>query len=295
MAASDNTARLARPMESEREFAFTEENFRRVRELIYKHAGIALNETKRNMVYSRLARRLRATGTASFDAYLATVESGSGPEWQPFVNALTTNLTFFFREQHHFPLLAEHLLNCRGKGEIRIWCAAASTGEQPYSMAITACEALGTAAQSVRILATDIDTSVLDRARKGEYPEESLDKVAPELRRRYFLRGAGENQGLVRARPQLQQMISFRQLNLLAPTWPGMQAFDAIFCRNVMIYFDKPTQHRILERFVPLLASGGRLFMGHSETLNQARDLFRLEGRTVYTAVRDDATLGRVA
>jgi chemotaxis protein methyltransferase CheR len=269
--------------ESTREFAFSKPDFEKVRSLIYRHAGIALGESKQNMVYSRLAQRLRALKLESFGAYLALIEHGRGKEWQCFVNSLTTNLTYFFREPHHFTLLAELLSSLREQSEIRLWCAAASTGEEPYSLAITAVEALGQQAARVRILATDIDTSVLEFARQAVYSMESVNRMDEAMVRRHFVPA-----GLTfRVRPELQALVSFRQINLLDAKWPLSEPFDAIFCRNVLIYFDRATQTRVVTTFVPLLRPHGRLFIGHSESLAHLRDLFRLEGRTVYRPARD--------
>ncbi|HYD95664.1 MAG TPA: CheR family methyltransferase [Noviherbaspirillum sp.] len=267
--------------ETVKEFEFTPRDFERVRSLIYKRAGIALAESKQEMVYSRLARRLRATGIRSFQAYLDDLESrqDSG-EWEAFTNALTTNLTSFFREAHHFPILADHVRN--PKEPLLIWCAASSTGEEPYSIAITICEALGTLTPQAHVIATDIDTNVLATAANGIYPIERLDKMPPERARRFFLRGKGERAGLVRVRPELRQMVTFKQLNLLSDDWPVNGPFDAIFCRNVMIYFDKPTQGKILSRFAPLMKPDALLFAGHSENFLYVSDAFKLRGKTVY-------------
>ena len=262
-------------------FEFTPHDFARVRELIYRRAGISLSEAKREMVYSRLARRLRAKGLTSFTAYLDALESGADDaEWEAFTNALTTNLTAFFREAHHFPLLADHML--QAKGTLAVWCSASSTGEEPYSIAMTLCEAFDTLAPPVSIVATDIDTNVLRTAQEGVYPAERIEKMSSERLKRFFLRGKGDRAGLVRVRPELRQMISFKPLNLLAPSWPVSGPFDAIFCRNVMIYFDKPTQGRILSRFVPLMKPDGLLFAGHSENFMYASNALRLRGKTVY-------------
>jgi len=266
----------------DREFAFTKADFEKVKTLIYRHAGIALGDSKQNMVYSRLARRLRANKLTRFSDYLQVIEGDKGEELQTFVNSLTTNLTSFFREQHHFPILAGLLRNLAARAEIRIWCAAASTGEEPYSIAITALEALGPKASRVRITASDIDTNVIATAQAGSYPEESLRKMDEATARRYFHRGGREPEGRARVKQELQSMVEFRRLNLLDATWPLKQPFDAIFCRNVMIYFDRPTQRKVLEKFLPLLLPHGRLFVGHSENLGYARDLFHLEGHTVY-------------
>jgi len=267
--------------EGSKEFEFTARDFERVRTLIYKKAGIALAESKQEMVYSRLARRLRATGIASFVTYLDKLEHGDdADEWEAFTNALTTNLTSFFREAHHFPLLAEHLKKV--KEPIEIWCSAASTGEEPYSIAMTACEAFNTLTPPVRIIATDIDTNVLNAGANGVYSMDRLDKMSPERAKRFFLRGKGDREGMVRVRPELRQMITFKQVNLLADNWGVAGPFDVIFCRNVMIYFDKPTQGKILDRFAPLMKPDGLLFAGHSENFLYVTDAFKLRGKTVY-------------
>ena len=267
--------------EGSKEFEFTARDFERVRTLIYKKAGIALAESKQEMVYSRLARRLRATGIESFVTYLDKLERGDDiDEWEAFTNALTTNLTSFFREAHHFPLLAEHLKKV--KEPIEIWCSAASTGEEPYSIAMTACEAFNTLTPPVRIIATDIDTNVLNAGANGVYSMDRLDKMSPERAKRFFLRGKGDREGMVRVRPELRQMITFKQVNLLADNWGVAGPFDVIFCRNVMIYFDKPTQGKILDRFAPLMKQDGLLFAGHSENFLYVTDAFKLRGKTVY-------------
>jgi chemotaxis protein methyltransferase CheR len=276
---------------AEREFEFSMTDFERVRRMIHARAGINLNPSKQNMVYSRLARRLRVLGCASFSEYLDSLESGrrNVEEWEHFVNALTTNLTAFFREAHHFPILAELLRARRTQSELSIWCCAASTGEEPYSIAMTAMDALPGAAARVRVLATDIDTNVLDVARTGVYSLDRIEKLDDSLCRRHFFRGRGPHEGKVRVRPELQALLTYRRLNLLDPQWDVRGGFDAIFCRNVMIYFDKPTQRRILEKFAPLLKPGGLLFVGHSENLYHARDLFVPRGKTVYERAADVA------
>ncbi len=273
-------ARQAKP-ETIKEFEFTARDFERVRTLIYKRAGIALADSKHEMVYSRLARRLRATGIRSFEAYLDSLENRpDSEEWEAFTNALTTNLTSFFREAHHFPILADHVRKL--SEPITIWCAASSTGEEPYSIAMTLCEALGTMTPQAHVIATDIDTNVLTTASNGIYALDRLDKMEPERARRFFLRGKGAQEGLVRVRPELRQMVTFKQLNLLSDDWPVSGPFDAIFCRNVMIYFDKPTQGKILARFAPLMKPNALLFAGHSENFLYVSDAFKLRGKTVY-------------
>ena len=250
--------------------------------MIYERAGIALSPAKREMVYSRLSRRLRERELENFQDYLALLEGNDAAEWEAFTNSLTTNLTAFFREPHHFPLLTEHMRqHCRGRSGT-LWCSAASTGEEPYSMAMTMVELYNSWTPPVRILATDLDTGVLATAAAGVYSDERVEKLSPERLKRFFLRGSGANAGHVRVRPELRSLVTFKPLNLLDTAWPMRGPFDAIFCRNVMIYFDKPTQLKVLEKFVPLLRPEGVLFAGHSESFHNATHLFRLRGKTVY-------------
>jgi chemotaxis protein methyltransferase CheR len=266
----------------DREFLFTGKDFERVQKMIYARAGISLNNSKQDMVYSRLVRRLRETGINNFKDYLLLLESGNEDEWEAFVNSLTTNLTSFFREPHHFPLLAEHALKQATQHRISLWCAAASTGEEPYSMAMTLVDAFGSFTPPVSIIASDVDTNVLAKAESGIYPMERVEKLSPDRVKRYFYKGIGAQAGLVRVKPELQALITFRQINLLDDNWPIRGPLDAIFCRNVMIYFDKETQLRILERFAPLLQPEGVLFAGHSESFHNAGHVFNLRGKTVY-------------
>jgi chemotaxis protein methyltransferase CheR len=268
------------------EFSFDRADFERVRELIHRKAGISLHAGKQAMVYSRVSRRLRALGHPSFGSYLQWLERASGAaaerEWQEFVNCLTTNLTSFFREGHHFALLALELA-ARAGSTVRIWCNAASTGEEPYSIAMTAVEALGAEAD-VRILGTDIDTRVLATAARGVYADgaRGLDR---ERLRRHFLRGSGANRGAIRVRPPLQRLVEFAPFNLVDPNWSLGTPFDVVFCRNVMIYFDAPTQRGVLERMHGTMRPGALLFAGHSENFGDSKDLFRLRGKTVYERV----------
>ena len=270
-------------LRTQKEFDFSTGDFRRIRSLIYKRAGITLADTKQEMVYSRIARRLRATGHRDFTTYLDLLENGKMEyEWELFTNALTTNLTSFFREDQHFPILAEHAKK-RKSGEVyTVWCSASSTGEEPYSIAITLCEAFNSMTPPVQIIASDIDTNVLKTASNGVYSSEKVEKLSRERLRKFFLNGKGKHAGLVRVRRELQELITYRQVNLLENNWPIRGPIDVIFCRNVMIYFDKPTQGKILERFAPLLKPDGLLFAGHSENFNYVSNDFRLMGKTVY-------------
>ena len=270
----------------DREFAFSAADFDRVRKLIYAHAGISLSSAKQDMVYSRLARRLRETRLKTFAEYLNLLERGDKAEWEKFVNSLTTNLTSFFREPHHFPILADHLKKLRSKSTIKIWCSASSTGEEPYSIAMTVVETFGSFSTPVSIVASDLDTNVLATASKGAYPVDRLEKVSPERLNRFFTKGIGSLDGYYVVKPELRRMISFQRVNLLEANWTIRGPLDVLFCRNVMIYFDKPTQYKILSRFAPLMSEDGLLFAGHSESFLHAADLFTSQGKTVYELVR---------
>ena len=269
-----------------REFQFTATDFDKVRTLIHAHAGISLSPAKQDMVYSRLARRLRACGDRSFADYLRRIETDRG-EWETFTNSLTTNLTSFFREAHHFEILAERLRAAGGRRDLTIWCTAASTGEEAYSIAITACEAFSSLNPPVRIIASDIDTQVIAQGRAGVYRDDRIERMAPARVQRFFLKGTGTQAGQVRVRPELQRLIEFKRINLLDTRYALGGPVDFIFCRNVMIYFDKPTQRAILMRFAPLLRPDGLLFAGHSESFLHSADLFRSLGRTVYERNHD--------
>ena len=266
-----------------REFAWPNADFSRVQKLIYQRAGISLHDGKHAMVYSRLSRRLRDTGHTSFEEYLGWLESQDGPEWQEFINALTTNLTAFFREQHHFDSLTA-ILKKRPSGPWRIWCSAASTGEEPYSIVITVLQALGVGVP-FELFASDIDTRVLETASRGVYRSQGLKGLTQEQLQRFFMRGKGNNDGLVRVRPEVRKPITFLSVNLIRDDWPFREPFDAVFCRNVMIYFDAPTQRRVLERIHRVMKPGGTLFVGHAENFSESRDLFVLRGKTVYERV----------
>lgn len=262
-----------------REFDFTDQDFEKIRKMIYDYAGIALSPCKQDMVYGRLARRLRALGLKTFNEYLHVLERGDRQEFESFTNSLTTNLTSFFREAHHFPMLLDHLRASKGYGTLNLWCSASSTGEEPYTLAITACEAFDSLRPPVKIIATDLDTNVLDTARTGIYAGEEVMKIGAPRPQRFFDKLPD---GRYQVKQELRDMIVYRRLNLVEPTWNIRGPFEAIFCRNVMIYFDKPTQLKILARFAPLLRPDGLLFVGHSEHLYHASDLFKLRGKTVY-------------
>jgi chemotaxis protein methyltransferase CheR len=288
MRAASSVARVSEPAptpggDANGEFSFDARDFERVRSLIYARAGISLHAGKQAMVYSRLSRRLRETGHRSFGAYLQWLDAATGEaaanEWQEFVNCLTTNLTSFYREAHHFEVLDEALKARAGK-PIRIWCNAASTGEEPYTLAMTAIEALGPQ-PDVKIMASDIDTKVLATAARGVYPADARG-LSPERQRRHFLRGTGDNSGFMRVKPEVARLVEFRAHNLMDQRWSLGEPFDIVFCRNVMIYFDAETQRRVLTRIHETMKHKGLLFIGHSENFTDLKDQFRLRGKTVY-------------
>ncbi len=277
---------------SNSEFSFAPSDYDRVRRLIYEHAGISLSESKQAMVYSRLSRLLRDTGHTSFNSYLQWLESGgsgktdSEGRWQGFVNALTTNLTAFFREEHHFDELIRDLASLTGKHArqpLRIWCSAASTGEEPYSIAMTVNEALGDNA-AVSVLATDIDTNVLTTAQRGVYSIQARGLSTQRLQR-HFLKGKGDNAAFIRIKPELARNVEFRTTNLIHSQWNLGDPFDIVFCRNVMIYFDAATQLTVLERMHRVMKPHSLLYVGHSESFSDAKHLFRLRGKTIYQRV----------
>ena len=264
-----------------REFAWTDADFNRIQKLIYQRAGISLHDGKHAMVYSRLSRRLRERGLHSFGEYLDWLEAHDGPEWQEFINALTTNLTSFFRENHHFEMLAHHLRSRPSGASWRVWCSAASTGEEPYSIVMTATEVLGASA-SFSLTASDIDSKVLATAANGVYRMEGVKNLSGDQLKRFFMRGTGHNEGLIRVKSELKRLVDFISVNLIRDDWPFREPFDVVFCRNVMIYFDGPTQRKVLERIHRVMKPGGLLFVGHAENFSESRDLFVLKGKTAY-------------
>lgn len=272
----------------QREFEFTDADFDSLRRLVHEVSGIVLSDSKRELVYGRLSRRLRHLGMTSFAEYRALLagERG-GAEIGEFTNAVTTNLTSFFRESHHFSYLRDHFLlpraqDPRASRRIRIWCSAASTGEEPYSIAMTVAEAIPDWERwDIKILATDLDTDVLRHGETGSYKEERLRTVPRALVEKYFSRGGKGAETCFQVRPELAGMITFRQLNL-THRLPMKGPLDIIFCRNVIIYFGKDTQRDLFARIAPLQQPGNLLFLGHSETLFKVSDAWSLIGKTVY-------------
>ena len=266
------------------ELADTE--FQKFRDLIYREAGIKLSDTKKALVQARLSKRVRVLGLASYRQYHDHLVENWESEKINFINAITTNKTEFFRENRHFEYLKDVYLpelTAMGPDEIRIWSAGCSTGEEPYTIAMTVQEYFrGKDAVPVKILATDIDTNVLDYARDGVYNESQVDKIDPNLLRRYFDRGRGDNSGFYRVKESLKQMIYFRRQNLQDPEFPMKKQFHIIFCRNVIIYFDKDTQRELFEKFYRYLSPRGRLFIGHSENILNITNIYALVGNTIY-------------
>ncbi|HYJ39985.1 MAG TPA: protein-glutamate O-methyltransferase [Steroidobacteraceae bacterium] len=269
------------------DYVLTDAQFHRIRQLVREHTGIALSEAKRQLVYGRLARRLRALKLESFGEYVELLERGVASELEEFTNAITTNLTSFFREPHHFEYLASDVLpkivaRDSGVRRARIWCCAASTGEEPYSIAMVLREAQDILnGFDVKLLATDLDSAVLATGAAGIYNAERLKSVSAARISRFFRKGSGEQAGKFRAQDELRNLITFKQLNLMHE-WPVRGPFDAIFCRNVIIYFDKETQRALFERMAALQRPGDMLFLGHSESLYRVSDKYELVGRTIY-------------
>lgn len=270
------------------EATISDAEFRKFQALIHKETGIFLSEGKRELLVSRLGKRLRHFGVTTFDEYFAIVVHGdpTGNERRELINCITTNKTDFFREPHHFEFLESKIFaDCeqRRKQPIHIWCAASSTGEEPYTLAITAAKHFGPrASECVKIVASDIDTQVLEKAKKGVYEIDRLSGLAKEKWHPYFLKGTGQASGLVRVKPEVQRLVSFQQINLIESRWPWTQKFDVIFCRNVIIYFDRPTQESLFRHFAQCLEPNGYLILGHSENMHGCDDLFRSVGMTVY-------------
>jgi chemotaxis protein methyltransferase CheR len=272
-----------------REFPLTEREYRFITSLVYDRSGIVLGPNKVNMVYSRLSRRLREIGLQSFGAYCDLIQGPEGPEELGFlINAITTNLTRFFREPHHFEHLRREVMQLsaaaakRGGKRLRIWSAGCSSGEEPYSIAMTVAEALpDLASWDARILATDLDTNMVATAQAGLYPPATMADLSKTVRVRFFERPPGERDGSGVVVDPIKRLITFKHLNLLG-TWPIRGPFDAIFCRNVMIYFDGPTKATLVERFAQLLKPGGWLYIGHSESLLDNHGNLRLSGPTIY-------------
>lgn len=272
--------------EKNREFPFTRQDFEFLRRIANQRTGIVVTDDKFDMFYSRLSRRVRKLGLGDFAQYCELIRNDSnGEEALELINAITTNLTAFFRENHHFEYLANtlipELLTQRGQSRtIKAWSAGCSTGEEPYSLAMTLLECLPAGWQA-QILATDIDSNVLERAASGIYAYERVKDLAPSRLKRWFKRGKGHQDGKVRVKTEVRELVHFAQLNLME-NWQVDGPMDFMFCRNVIIYFDKNSKIRLMDRYADALAPGGLLFIGHSESLYKISDRFQLIGNTIY-------------
>lgn len=273
-----------------REFQFSDKDFDWVRKEVKRLTGISMSEGKRDLIYNRLSRRLRATGIAEFKQYCELVKSGDRDEKTAFINALTTNLTSFFRESHHFDFLVktalpEAMARNRSTKRIRIWSAGCSSGQEPYSIAISIRNFFPELLNwDVKILATDLDTDILAKAQGGVYDDKQVESVDKHRITGAFKKGSGDNDGLIRIDPELQALITFKQLNLM-DAWPMKGPFDMIFCRNVIIYFDDETRNKLLGRYADLIVPEGYLFLGHSETIVTPQPSLKMTGQTVYHKV----------
>ena len=272
--------------ENRREFTFTRKDYEQLCEIVDKYTGIQLAAGKEDMLYGRLSRRLRKLNMRSFGDYIKLIEQGDkSEEFGEFINAVTTNLTSFFRENHHFDYLKESLLpelmkRNRVSRRIRIWSAGCSTGEEPYSIAMTVAETVPSD-WDVKILATDLDTDVLSHGEHGVYDISRVESLDKRMVKRWFMKNNQKHPTHVKVRPELQRMIHFRQLNLLQE-WPMSGPLDIIFCRNVIIYFDMPTKQMLMNRYADMLISGGHLFLGHSEAMHNMSERYSLCGKSVY-------------
>jgi len=272
--------------ENKREFSYTRKDFNALCAMVDQHTGIQLGEGKEDMLYGRLSRRLRKIGLSSFKAYIEYLQQDEdGDEFGEFINSVTTNLTSFFRESHHFDYLKKTVLpelmqRNKSSRRIRIWSAGSSTGEEPYSIAMTVAETMPPG-WDVKILATDLDTDVLAHGERGVYDDSRVEDLDRAVVQRWFVKSRNQP-GKLRVKPELQELIYFRQLNLLQP-WPMKGSLDIIFCRNVIIYFDMPTKQKLMNRYADILVPGGHLFLGHSEAMNNMSTRFALDGKSVYT------------
>ena len=274
-------------MSQQREYEFTTKQFKGFQKLIMEHTSIVISDEKEELIYGRLTRRLRKLNLNNFNDYYDLIVNGDNEELEQFINVVTTNLTFFFRESHHFDYLKSTVVpkllkqNAASK-KLRIWSAGCSTGEEPYSIAMTLMESIPDInTWDIKILATDIDSDVLAKASTGVYRDDRIEGLSDATVKQWFKRGKGQQEGFVRVAPELQSLISFKQLNLLKD-WPVKGPFDVLFCRNVVIYFDKPTQKILFEKFASVLPAHGQMFIGHSENLFKISEDFELLGQTIY-------------
>jgi chemotaxis protein methyltransferase CheR len=267
------------------EYAITDEEFERFRSLVYEESGISLSDGKKSLLVARLSKRLRALGLANFrDYYQKVSEAPDGDEFTQMLDCISTNKTDFFREPQHFEFLRDRILpTLDSLKRIRIWSSACSSGEEPYTIAMTVRDGVATPLQwDAKILASDLSTRVLAHAASGVYEEERVRELPPETIRRHFLKGRGGQAGMIKVKPHLSDMVRFRRINLMDEHYPIKAPLDVIFCRNVMIYFDRPTQQRLVNKFHRYLNPGGHLFIGHSESLQWVEHPFLAVAPTIY-------------
>lgn len=264
------------------QWQLSDKAFKQICDLIYQKTGIVLLKQKKMMVYNRLLKRLKILQLTSFEQYVALLmQHKQGTEWQYFINALTTNLTAFFREAHHFDVLAQHA-KAKKQDVYRVWCTAVSTGEEAYSVAMVLNSIKTDHIFRKEIVASDINNQVLQIAQQGIYAEEVITAIPAQLRKSFLLKGQGDNQGYVRIHEELRKQIQFQQINLKDKYWPIEGQFDVIFCRNVMIYFESKMQQELLDRFLPLLKKEGLLMIGHAENICQQNSHYQLVERSIY-------------
>jgi chemotaxis protein methyltransferase CheR len=272
-------------MQKDKEFEFTRDDFDYLRKIVTDTTGILADDDKYTMYYSRLARRVRKLGLSNFSKYRNYLNQNRDVEIIELVNAVTTNLTSFFRENHHFEFIKDTIvpeIKARSKKKIRVWSAGCSTGEEPYSIAVTLAEAIPDYKNwDIKILATDLDSNVVSKASAAVYDASRVDGISKSILKKYFKKGKGSNLGYVKVNPELVKLIEFKQLNLLHK-WPITDTMDFIFCRNVVIYFDKPTKEKLVDRYADMMIDDGYLFMGHSESLYKSTEKFKLIGKTIY-------------
>jgi chemotaxis protein methyltransferase CheR len=274
-----------------REFRFTEKDFNSLRKISNAHTGIIVTDDKYDMYYSRIVKRIRKLGFKDFSEYVAYLKANEATEFTPFIDSITTNLTSFFREKHHFDQIKSELIpdlcqRADAVGGIKIWSAGCSTGEEPYTIAMTFSEGLANKpGMKATIMASDIDTTVLSKASNGVYDIERVKGLPINIKRRWFFRGKGNNSGKVKISPELQKMMEFKQVNLME-SWPMKEKFHLLFCRNVVIYFDRPTKIKLFDRFADQIVDGGFMILGHSESLQGLTDRFETIGKTVYRKIK---------
>ena len=278
--------------DKEREFLYTQKDFEFLSQLATSNAGIKLPISKKELIYGRLSKRLRKLGLKSFKEYCQILEEDNNGEYSRFINAITTNVTHFFREMHHFRYLEETVLpemvsskQVSGNKKFRIWSAGCSSGEEAYSIAMVIRENLADFMRwNVRILATDLDSEILALAKRGVYPDQKLEYISPERKIRWLEKVRIEEKPMVEINNHLKSFITFKQLNLIGD-WPMKGPFDVIFCRNVTIYFDRDTRVFLLNRFADILSDGGYLFVGHSESLHGITTRFKSVGQTIHKKI----------